>query len=517
MSFQTAVATNFADLMTRIQTFLNGTGHAFGKTFTGTGTGDLVNYNGTATSVAETWTITATSATNFTVVGSVSGAQAAATVGTPYSNARIAFTITAGGTAYIAGDIWRIQTSPRWTLSRPFNGSYPGDRTFSGGWTNGANIFDQNPGTAATATVFPQTAGVRIIASAEIREVGITTPIVAQAPTAFTVQWSDDGSTWTTAQTFSGLTTGWILGVMRRFAVPAAGNHLWWRVNFTAAASATLSIAAVDFYLNANSQDTLSNDWPHFIVQAPGNDGTLANAFFVVGAFAQPATDTYALAVAHCTTFDPLASYSSQPGIGNFAIVASSNGAQTYWITANGRRFCGTVKASTTYHCFYAGLMLPYARPSAYPLPVFVGGSVSLISVRWSSSDQITAHNFWRCADTGGQAFVRDIAGTWRSLATHANNTSPTSGASRMYPNALSGGGASLSIVRENFGGGYPLLPIVPLISGVGPMGELDGFFWTTGFGTAAENIIRENRIDHLVLQNVSRNTAGDYAAQRLD
>jgi hypothetical protein len=70
---------------------------------------------------------------------------------------------------------------------------------------------------------------------------------------------------------------------------------------------------------------------------------------------------------------------------------------------------------------------------------------------------------------------------------------------------------------RDNIGGGYPLLPLVPLWSGVGPMGELDGFFWTTGFGTAAENIIRENRIDHLVVQNVFRNTIGDYAAQRLD
>lgn len=72
-----------------------------------TGTG-----NGTMTSVAvdqntavpETWTVTATSATNFTVSGSVSGAQAAATVGTPYNNGIVSFLITAGVTPFVASD-----------------------------------------------------------------------------------------------------------------------------------------------------------------------------------------------------------------------------------------------------------------------------------------------------------------------------------------------------------------------------------------------------------------------------
>lgn len=58
--------------------------------------------------VTEAWTLTATSATNFTVVGSVSGAKAAATVGTPYTGAALHFTITAGGTAFVAGDAFAI-------------------------------------------------------------------------------------------------------------------------------------------------------------------------------------------------------------------------------------------------------------------------------------------------------------------------------------------------------------------------------------------------------------------------
>jgi hypothetical protein len=73
-----------------------------------TGTGTLTGTEASPTSVSETWTLTATSATNFTVSGSVSGAQAAATVGTPYSISKLVFLLTAGGTAFVAGDVFTI-------------------------------------------------------------------------------------------------------------------------------------------------------------------------------------------------------------------------------------------------------------------------------------------------------------------------------------------------------------------------------------------------------------------------
>lgn len=74
--------------------------------------------NGTMGSVAlqagklkEIWTVTATSATNWTVVGSVSGAKAAATTGSAYNNGIISFTITAGGTPFAAADTFTVTVS----------------------------------------------------------------------------------------------------------------------------------------------------------------------------------------------------------------------------------------------------------------------------------------------------------------------------------------------------------------------------------------------------------------------
>lgn len=73
--------------------------------FTGTGSGSLSSITMTVvTVVVETWTLTATSPTTFSVVGSVSGAQAAATVNVPYDNGIVQFTINSGVVAFIAGD-----------------------------------------------------------------------------------------------------------------------------------------------------------------------------------------------------------------------------------------------------------------------------------------------------------------------------------------------------------------------------------------------------------------------------
>lgn len=75
---------------------------------TGTGDGTLTGISTGASAVNENWTITCkTAATNggvFSVVGSVSGAKADATVGSPYNNGFIAFTINDGGTDFVVGD-----------------------------------------------------------------------------------------------------------------------------------------------------------------------------------------------------------------------------------------------------------------------------------------------------------------------------------------------------------------------------------------------------------------------------
>lgn len=76
------------------------------------GNGTVSALGATGATVAQTVTLTATSATQFSVVGSVSGALGTATVGTPFTSGQLDFTVNAGSTAFAVGDTISIPTTP---------------------------------------------------------------------------------------------------------------------------------------------------------------------------------------------------------------------------------------------------------------------------------------------------------------------------------------------------------------------------------------------------------------------
>ena len=72
------------------------------------GDGDLVALIADDLAVPETWTITFTSASAFSVAGTVSGVQSTGVVGSPYDNNRLNFTAIAGVVPFQAGDEFTI-------------------------------------------------------------------------------------------------------------------------------------------------------------------------------------------------------------------------------------------------------------------------------------------------------------------------------------------------------------------------------------------------------------------------
>ena len=70
---------------------------------------------GTASSVYELFTITFTSATAFTVVGSVNGSLGTGVVGTLFTSTYVNFTVVAGSTANVVGDVIQLQMTAPWT------------------------------------------------------------------------------------------------------------------------------------------------------------------------------------------------------------------------------------------------------------------------------------------------------------------------------------------------------------------------------------------------------------------
>jgi hypothetical protein len=122
MSVLIGSATDYADLLDQLDTFLTGTGMALTPSFIGTGDGTIDALGGSA-GVAEIITVTFTSATAFGVVGSVSGALGSGVVGTPFTSTKANLTITAGGTAFVATDAFTFAVTPPWTSLRRVSGS----------------------------------------------------------------------------------------------------------------------------------------------------------------------------------------------------------------------------------------------------------------------------------------------------------------------------------------------------------------------------------------------------------
>lgn len=83
--------------------------------------------------IGGTYTFTATSATNFTGVDPQGNILPALTVGAQYNGGGLQFTVTAGGTAYVAGDTFTITTYTGNDMYYPVNASaYDGTQNAAG-------------------------------------------------------------------------------------------------------------------------------------------------------------------------------------------------------------------------------------------------------------------------------------------------------------------------------------------------------------------------------------------------
>ena len=119
-------------------------------TYVGTGDGQINYLDGGVGGVTQTWTITLTTATTFTVSGSISGAQAGGTVGVNYTTtgsdltSLLSFVITAGATPFVNTDAFTVSATANtipaadvWVLDAWNNFDLYTDQIGGGLWWHG--------------------------------------------------------------------------------------------------------------------------------------------------------------------------------------------------------------------------------------------------------------------------------------------------------------------------------------------------------------------------------------------
>lgn len=218
----------------------------------------------------------------------------------------------------------------------------------------------------------------------------------------------------------------------------------------------------------------------------------------------------------------PGSTFQNQPGSSPDAFMLLWNQPITFWFIANGQRVIVVAKITTIYESCYLGKLLPYGTPSQYPYPLVIGGTsgsggpvplpVNLpgnANLRYSDTTNMHAAFFDPLI-----LYWCDLNSAWRGICHwsiygggHSNGSLDA-----VWPWQY-GDGAAPDFIEPNLDGSYPLfaarLEINTLLTPE-VLGELDGVFFTTGFGSSSESTLTVGGDTYYVFQSCFR-TAKEF------
>lgn len=251
--------------------------------------------------------------------------------------------------------------------------------------------------------------------------------------------------------------------------------------------------------------------------EAPGLAGT-EQIYSVVYAYKSVGSDHYNIGIRGAAGHLPSDPYTNQPGGSPPVHLLLWNSNITYWFVGNGQRVIVVAKVSTVYQHAYIGRLIPYASPSEYPYPLFIGGSHPAQATRWSSTD-VYHKAYWSPAGSvsnQSSSLIREPSGSWvwfRNYST-GSDTGLDSSLNKVWP------WTSFDAIGPLFGTTTDqlLMPAVLMsdFGGGNVYGELDGVYFVSGFNNASENLINIDGVDYLVAQNIFRTGRNQYAAIKL-
>jgi hypothetical protein len=529
-----STATDYADLMEKLHIFLTTNGSAYGLTYAGTGNGTLTAYKGGSASVAEIFTITATSATNFTVVGSVSGSLSAATVGTPYTGTKVQFTLTAGGTAFIAGDVFTLSTAPKWVSQRRARGCTVVCSASQTGLSAQDNVIDGktvNSGgslgyVSPNTPTLPITMEFDFLEAETIAEYAIMPGSSTFAPKSWTYEYWN-GSAWVVLDTQTNV-PAW--QTMKSFAIASPVSSTKTRLNISAIQTSTfLYIDAVE---HRRTVGGFNAGFSQYIWKAPGNSGSDQ---IYVGAhhLRRVDVDYFDWELNAFDGYNSNVNFYQQPNWHGRVWLPLVNSSIPYWFINDGRRVIVVAKVGSQYEMAYLGYYDPYFTPAQLPYPICIGGTVQLqsaapswnnASFRWS--DTTFAHRMPTHGDPNTSSWtayhtplrLRRNDGVWTGFFSYVSGAASTltSDANMVWPY-----GSDFTLLDVNLDGSYALWPCMLLSNtgGTSPnaYGELAGIKAIAGQSLTAESIITMGPIGYLVLPNISRSGHTDWLCVRLD
>ena len=152
---------------------------------------------------------------------------------------------------------------------------------YSVGWTNPLDAWNNGMSTSAycTTTALPQYLGVQVVAGFVPTKLHMHADYGTAnfTPKNWTVDWSDDGTNWTTLQAFTN-ETDWFTREKRTYTLSGATSHPYWRVNVTANNGGVTTALTNLIFEDAAGRQVFSGTINPFIFVIPPATETIGNA-----------------------------------------------------------------------------------------------------------------------------------------------------------------------------------------------------------------------------------------------
>lgn len=324
--------------------------------------------------------------------------------------------------------------------------------------------------------------------------------------------------------------TGWADRQVRTYVPTNPPSKRFWRVYFTASNATTLDLTEVGFYGGVSGQNSWRVDARvQYCWDAPGVDG--AQTIYIPGhTYSSAGQDTYNLCFRgfrYITGIEPDPSFYDgvTPATGTVAMCLRKVNI-AYWIVAHGSRAIIITRHTGLYQFAYLGLGLPYETPQQHPYPYIIAAPSNSESRKFDSA----SGSYRSPADPGQNGmWVMLPDGTFAAVGNRSDGNSTAgsnAGNNVTWPYSYSNNGEQLSenvqvgqSARSNIDGTLPILPVVIRIDSPAKhmWGELDGVYWTTGFGNSVESLTKVGQIDYMSVPNVMRSGINDWSMIALD
>jgi hypothetical protein len=284
-------------------------------------------------------------------------------------------------------------------------------------------------------------------------------------------------------------------------------------------------LLAQGWTINDYAAGATITDPSHLYVTAPGNVGGQKPKIAIL-TDCNTVANAYGWQICAYPNYDPARAFGTQDNNSPIIHYCLWQNAIDYWFYVNDTRFIVVAKIGVYYISMYAGFFLPYALPTEYPYPYFIGATFSTLQPY--NLNNAGMRSFCDPGYGAAYYFRRSLSwGMFDNSLQEGNSDDAYAGYNGpvIWPYRTPYGDSSESDtydmgsgffknMRPPLGGKMPLLQCQIIDAGARVIaGCLDGVFATGGFNRVVEQTIVDGATTYRLFIQQNRNTPKGFFA----